>query len=114
MGRVSAPGSLMTGLVVDTHALVWYLFGSPRLSVTETRAEVLLPTREGRCAWAQSKGDPLAPAICPRPTFAPPAGYLPPVEPGPSAYRPPDGLGLYPGRWRIELTIPGMLPPAPH
>jgi PIN domain nuclease of toxin-antitoxin system len=24
----------MAGLVVDTHALVWYLLGSPRLSVT--------------------------------------------------------------------------------
>ena len=67
--------------------------GAPISVAWQTRTEVLLPT----CAWAQSKGDPLVPAICPRPTVAPPAGYLPPGEPGLPAYRPPDGLGLYPG-----------------
>jgi len=32
--RISAPVSLMAGLVVDTHALVWYVMGSLRLSAT--------------------------------------------------------------------------------
>jgi hypothetical protein len=39
----------MAGLVVDTHALVWYLLNSPRLSVTaRSRLDrVDLPPREG-------------------------------------------------------------------
>lgn len=107
---VEKVGGLVAGIVA----------GAPISVAWQTRTELLLPTREERCAWAQSKGDPLAPAICPHPPFAPPfapplappPGYLPPGEPGPPAYRSPDGI--YPGRWRIELTIPGVLPPAPR
>jgi len=42
----------MAGLVVDTHALVWYLLGSPRLSHAKIRTEGSL--WKARCAERHS------------------------------------------------------------